>query len=117
MQNIFSYLLLGPITKNRKCSEWPQHKIERYKVKCTSYICKTSTRDSQISLHFALRSLVFQITEFVGFSIGYNGEFEIFENKIGKNRKRKISKIQNGTFVKTTEKKIQKKVENIQKWL
>ncbi len=34
--------------------------------------------------------------------------------KILKNRKLEISKIQNSTFVRTTEKKIQKKFENIQ---
>ena len=36
---------------------------------------------SQISLRFALRSLLFQITGAFDFSIEYNGEFEIFENK------------------------------------
>ncbi len=38
----------------------------------------------QILLRFALRSLVFQIIEVFGFSIGYNGEFKIFEKKIVK---------------------------------
>ncbi len=45
------------------------------------YICWISTHESQISLGFALRSLVFQIIEVFDFSIGYNGEFEIFEKK------------------------------------
>ena len=63
----------------------------------------------QISLRFALRSLVFQIIEVFGFSIGYNGEFK----KIVKNRNLKISKIENSTFVRTAEKKIQKKCERI----
>ncbi len=49
----------------------------------------------QISLRFALRSLVFQIIEVFDFSIDYNGEFAIFEKKIIKNQKRKISKIPN----------------------
>ncbi len=39
-----------------------------------------------------------------------------FEYKIVKNRKLKISKIQNNSFVRTTEKKIQEKFGNIQKW-
>ncbi len=43
----------------------------------------------QISLPFALRSLVFQIIEVFGFPIGYNGEFQ----KFVKNQKFKSSKI------------------------
>ena len=46
----------------------------------------TTPHDSHISLHFGLRSIVFQIIEVLEFSIGYNGEFEIFEDnslKIG----------------------------------
>ncbi len=38
------------------------------------------------------------------------------KKKIVKNSKVKISKIQNSTFVRTNEKKIQKKFEKIQKW-
>ena len=60
-----------------------------------------------MSLCFALRSLVFQIIEVFGFPIGYNGEIQ----KFLKNPELKISKIQSSTFVRTTEKKIQKKFE------
>ena len=70
----------------------------------------TLTPEVQISLRFALRSLVFQIIEVYGFIIGYNGEIK----KFVKNQKLKISKIHNSTFVRTTEKKIQVKVEMIQ---
>ena len=79
------------------------------KVPCVHWI---HIPEAQISLCFALRLLIFQIIEVFGFPIGYNGEIQ----KLVKNRKLKISKIQNNTFVKTTEKKIQKKVEKIQKW-
>ncbi len=68
--------------------------------------------EAQISLRFALRSLVFQIIEVFGFSIGYNDEFK----KNVKNQKLEISKIQNSTFVRIAEKKIQKKFEKMQKW-
>ncbi len=60
-----------------------------------------------MSLRFVLRSLVFQIVEVFHFFMGYNGEFEIFEKKIVKNWKLEISKIQNSTFVRTTEETIQ----------
>ncbi len=51
-----------------------------------------TVRESQISLRFALRSLVFQTDSRVfGFPIQYNGEFEILD-KIVKKRKVKISK-------------------------
>ncbi len=63
-------------------------------------------------LCFALWSLVFQIIEAFGFPIWYNGEFQ----KFVKNHKLKISKIRNSAFVRTTEKKIQKKFEQIRKW-
>ncbi len=45
--------------------------------------------------------------------MGYNDEFKIFEKKIAK--KTKNFKLQNSTFVRTTEKKIQKKFEQNQK--
>ncbi len=59
------------------------------------YICWPIAHESQISLCFALLSLAFQIIEVFDFSIGYNSEFEIFEKKIVKNQKLKISKIPN----------------------
>ncbi len=65
--------------------------------------------EPQISLHFTLLSLIFQIIEVFGFPIGYNGEFQ----KFAKSRKIKISKIQTSTFVRTTEKKFQENFENI----
>ena len=40
--------------------------------------------ESQISLRFALRSLVFQLIEVFDFSISYNGEFKYFEKKSSK---------------------------------
>ncbi len=43
------------------------------------YIFWITTHESQILLRFALRSLIFHIIEVFDFSIGYNGEFEIFE--------------------------------------
>ncbi len=43
------------------------------------YICRTDTGKSQISLRFALRWLILEIIESLGFSISYNCEFEIFE--------------------------------------
>ncbi len=60
---------------------------------------------------FAIRLLLFQIIEIFGFPIVYKGEIK----KFVKNLKLKISKIQNSTFVSTTEKKIQEKFEKIQK--
>ena len=56
-QNVFSYLLLVPITKNRKCTKGPQN-VTWSKV---HHICTTSTRESQIPLRLALRPLIFQI--------------------------------------------------------
>ncbi len=60
-----------------------------------SYTCTLIYSRVPNWLSFALKSLVFQIIEVFGFSIGYNAEFEIFERKIVKNRKLKISKILN----------------------
>ena len=45
------------------------------------HICWSTTREAQISLRFALWSFVFQIIEVFDFSIGDNGEFEIFGKK------------------------------------
>ena len=76
-----------------------------------STLCTLNTHpEVQISLRFALRVLVFHIIEVFGFPIGYNGEIE----KVVKNQELKISKIQNSTFVWTSEKKIQEKIEMIQ---
>ena len=51
------------------------------KMPNVSYTCKKTTRKSQISIRFTLRSLVFQIIEVFDISIGYNDEIEIFEKK------------------------------------
>ncbi len=64
-----------------------------------------------MSLRFALRSLILEIVEVFGFPIGCNGEFQTFV----KNKKVKISKIQNSTFVRTTRDKIQKKFQMLQR--
>ena len=61
---------------------------ERPKVPYISWI---TTHDSKISLHVALQLLVFQIIKVFDFSIGYNGELEIFEKKFAKNQELKIS--------------------------
>ncbi len=45
------------------------------------YVYCVTTGKSQIALRFFLRSLVFQIIEVFGFSIGYNAEFDIFEKR------------------------------------
>ena len=65
---------------------------------------------AQILLSFALRLLVFQIIEVFAFPIGYNGEIE----KIVKNWKLKISKIQKSTFVRTIDQKIRENDEKVQ---
>ena len=49
-------------------------------------------------------------------SFGMRSHVNKNEKKIVTNQKLKISKIQNITFVRTTEKKNQKKFERIQKW-
>ncbi len=84
-------------------------------LNCPKYTVynEDSPPKAQISLRFALRSLIFHIIEVFGFPIWYNGEIP----KIVKNCKLKISKLQNSTFVRTIEKKIQKKFDKIQKLL
>ncbi len=57
-------------------------------------ICWITAHESQISLRFGLRSLFFQIIEVFYFSIGYNGEFAIFEKKALKIRNSKFQKSQ-----------------------
>ncbi len=52
-----------------------------------------NSHESQISLRFPLRSLVFQIIEVFDFSIGYNmynGEFAIYKKKMLKIRNSKF---------------------------
>ncbi len=71
------------------------------------YTLNTHRKD-QISLLFALRPLVFQTMEVFGFPVEYNAEFQTSV----KNQKLKI---QNRTFVRTTEKKFQQKFGIIQK--
>ncbi len=57
-------------------------------------MCWTATRKSQILLCFPLQVLVFKIIEVFDFSIGHNGEIEIFEKKL-LNQKVTTSKILN----------------------
>ena len=52
--------------------------VTRSKIR---HICTTSSHESQISLRFALPTLVFQITALFSLSIGYNDEIEKFEKK------------------------------------
>ncbi len=73
-------------------SHYRQNDLDCYKTKGTPYMNYYPRHESQISLRFALRSLVFQIIEVFDFSICNNGEFEIFGKKNVKNRKLKISK-------------------------
>ncbi len=69
-----------------KLGNWPKfQKLHIYNLKYS---------ESQILLRFAVRSLVFQIIEVFGFSIGYNGEFEISEKKLLKLRNSKFQKSQ-----------------------
>ncbi len=95
-RNVFSYLFLMIWPKLRNIESAPNDlkmtlNATRPKI---PHIYWTTTRESQISLRFALRSLVFQIIEVLDFSIGYNGEFEIFEKQI------KSLKIGNSKFQK-----------------
>ncbi len=92
------------ITKNRKCTEYDLKmtlNATRLKV---PYICWTTNHESQISLRFTLRSLIFQLIEVFYFSIGYNVNLKFSKKKNVKNRKLKISKIPN-VFLRTIEKK------------
>ncbi len=76
-QKVFSYLLtLRKIASAPNNPKIPSTK----KARGTLYMLKYY-HESQISLRFALRSLVFQIIEVFDFPIGYNGEFKIFEKK------------------------------------
>ena len=78
-------------------------------LNCHKYPVYTEySPEAQISLLFALRSLVFHIIEVFGFPLGYNGEFK----KILKNQKLKIAKIPKSNFVRPIQ-KIQKKFQNI----
>ncbi len=86
------------IIKTRKCSEWPQNDLSHLTVKSIHW---TLTPEAQISIRFALRSLIFQIIEVFGFPIEYNGE----RQKILKNQKLKMLNIQNSTFQRRVEKK------------
>ncbi len=67
-------------SENHKCIEWPQVTLNATRPKIP-HICWSIVCEFQISPRFALRSLAFHIIKVFGFSIGYNGEFEIFEKK------------------------------------
>ena len=113
-QNVVSSLIIRP--KLRKIESAPNDlkmtlNSTRPKVPHISWI---TTRQSHISLRFALRSLVIKIIEVFDFSIGYNGYIWIFRKKIVKNRKLKISKIPNVVLWEPLG-RIQDKFENL--WL
>ena len=74
----------------------------------------TTTRESQISLSFVPRSLVFQIIEVSCFFMGCNCEFESFEKILLKITHSKFQKSQYN-FVRTIGRKIQDKFGNF--WL
>ena len=79
-QNIISYLLpLGPNYKKIASAPNDLKMILNAKKPKVPYICWSTPHESQISLRFAVRSLVFQIIDVFDFSIGYNGEFKILE--------------------------------------
>ncbi len=82
------------------------------KVPCLHW---TLTPEVQISLRFTRFRFrfVFQIIEVYGFPIGYNGEIKKKSLKIKNSKFQKKNK-KNSTIVRTTEKKIQEKVEMIQ---
>ncbi len=84
----FDLIIRPKLRKNASAPNDPKMtlKAKRRKV---PYIYEYATHESQISLRFALRSLVFQIIEVFNFSIGYNGEFE-FKKKIVQNQKLKF---------------------------
>ena len=63
------------VVENPKRPEWPQNDITHLSVKSSLYTLNTHP-DVQISLLFALRSLVFRIIEVFAFPIGYNGEIQ-----------------------------------------
>ncbi len=73
-----------------------------------SKVCHIRVLGPQISLGDALRSLLFQIIELFGFSIGNNGEFESFR-KLKKSLKIRNSKFQKPkhSFLRTIGGKIQ----------
>ncbi len=79
---LFSYLLpLGPNYKEITSAPNDPILILNIRPKVPDK-CGTTTHESQISLRFVLRSLVFQIMEVYDFSIGYNGDFESFAKKL-----------------------------------
>ncbi len=95
-----------------ECTKLPQNDLKHWSAKTTLCTLNTHTRGPNFT---PFRSTVARFPDNWGFwfPIGYDGEIE---KKIVKNRKLKISKIQNNTFVRTTEKKIQKQFERIQEW-
>ena len=90
-----------------------QNVLNHLSIKSTLYTLNTHPRSPNL---IPFRSMVarFQISEVFGSPWGDNGEFQT----IVKNQKLRISKNkQNSSFVGTTEKKIQKKLETIKKWV
>ncbi len=83
---------LRPHYKNSPMTpKWP------WKLQIQSYSMYLALLPSSFKFHSVLL-YDSSIIEVFGFSIGYNGAFQIFEKKIVKNRKLKISKIPNIVF-------------------
>ena len=75
--SVFTSLPIRP--QLRKITNAPNDPKMKLSVKSISYIHTPSTRESQISLPFALQSLVFQIIELFGYSSGHNCDFVMLE--------------------------------------
>ena len=83
--------------ENLECSEWPPNDLECYKgrPKVPHYYMLNYYRESQISLSFAPRPPVFQITDVFLFLHRVQWWIRNVRKKIFKNWKLKISKIPN----------------------
>ncbi len=91
------------LVENRKCTEWPHDNLNHLPVK--SYLYKPQrTKYHSVSLYSRSFS--------GGFWFPHRLQWWWWIRKFVKNQKLKISKIQNSTFVRPIEKKIQKKIED-----
>ena len=80
-QNVFSHLLsLSPNYEIANAPNDPKMTLNVTRSNVHHIYVTTIARESQILLRFVLWSLVFQIIELLGFSMRYNGDFEIFEH-------------------------------------
>ncbi len=97
--------------RNLKCTEWPRNDHKHLNVKKAPCVQNSHTRGPNFTV---FRSTVARFPDNRGFWFPHRVQWWIL--KIFKKRNVKFSKIQDSTFVRTTEKKIQKKCERIQKW-